>query len=225
MLFQTFRRCLGLGLLLIGGMTPVWAREGGEAATPITVSVYDDAGVGLAAMQEAEGISSTVFAKAGLEMHWLNCEINGELTHASAECGRARFPANLQLRFLRRPRDLNPDIFGVSYLNANGEGCYSQVFVEPIERLRGRFPISLGTLLGNVATHELAHLLLGTNSHTALGIMRAHWGPKELESANMGALRFYSEQRERIAVRVAAALERNERLAMASVSHCNVPAD
>jgi hypothetical protein len=83
----------------------------------------------------------------------------------------------------------------------------------------------LGTLLGNVATHELAHLLLGTNSHAALGIMRAHWGPKELESANMGALRFHSEQRERIAVRVAAALERNERLAMAAVSHCNVPAD
>jgi hypothetical protein len=39
-------------------MTPVWAREGGEAATPITVSVYDDAGVGLAAMQEAEAASA-----------------------------------------------------------------------------------------------------------------------------------------------------------------------
>lgn len=193
--------------------------------TPVTVSVYDDAGIGLPAMQEAEEISSTVFARAGIEVRWLNCEVNGELTHASAKCGYARFPANLQLRFLRKPRDLNPDTFGISYLNANGEGCYSQVFVEPIEELRGHFPITLGTLLGNVATHELAHLLLGTNSHTALGIMRAHWGPKELESANMGGLRFYAEQRERIAARVAAGLKRNEQMVVASVSHCNVAAD
>src|SRR5258707_9682236 len=207
------------------GMAPVWAREGVEAKAAITVSVYDDAGVGLATMQEAEEISSAVFRRVGIEIRWLNCEVSGELTHASAECGNARFPANLQLRFLRKARDLKPGTFGISYLNANGEGCYSQVFVEPIEKLRGNFPIGLGTLLGHVATHELAHLLLGTNSHTALGIMQARWGPKELESANMGGLRFYHEQQERIAERVAAALQRNEQAVVASGSHCNVAAD
>jgi len=225
MLFQTFLRCLGLGLLCFIGVAPVWAREAAEIATPITISVYDDAGIGLATMQEAEEVSSAVFARTGIAVRWLNCGVNGELTHVSAECGRARFPANLQLRFLRTPRDLRPDTFGISYLNANGEGCYSQVFVEPVAHLRGQFAIGMGTLLGHVATHELAHLLLGSNSHSALGIMQAHWGPKELESANMGSLRFFAEQREKIAARIAAALQRKERLEMTSVSHCNIAAD
>lgn len=224
-LVKTFRACLGLGLLSVMGVTPVWAREGGGAVKPITVSVYDDAGVGLAAMQEAEEISSAVFARVGIEVHWLNCGVNGALTHASEECGYARFPANLQLRFLRKPRDLKPETFGISYLNANGEGCYSQVFIEPIEELRGKFPIGLSTLLGHVATHELAHLLLGTNSHTATGIMRARWGTKELQSANMGGLRFFHEQQETMAERVSAGLRKNQLMVVASVSHCNVAAD
>jgi hypothetical protein len=225
MLVQTFPRCIGLGLLLLLGSSPIRARQASEARAAVTVSVYDDAGVGLFAMQEAEDISSMLFARVGLEVHWLNCAVSGKLTHVATECSQARFPANLQLRLLRKPRNLKPGTFGISYLNAGGEGCYSQVFVEPIQELRGNFPIGLGTLLGYVATHELAHLLLGTNSHSVLGLMQAHWGPKELESANMGGLRFVQEQRERMATRVAAGLQRNEQTVVASVSPCNAAAD
>ncbi|HXT75194.1 MAG TPA: hypothetical protein VN780_02805 [Candidatus Eisenbacteria bacterium] len=225
MLVQTFRAYVGLGLFLAMGISPVQAKEGVEARSAITVSVYDDARVGLEGLQQMEQISSEVFSRVGIEIRWLNCGVNGELTHVSGECGQARFPEMLQLRFLQKPRDLNPGTFGISYLNAGGEGCYSQVFVEPIEQLRQQFPIGLSTLLGYVATHELAHLLLGTNSHTAFGIMRARWGPKELESANMGGLRFYEEQRERMATRVAAGIRHNQQMLAATASRCNVAAD
>ncbi len=225
MLHQTFRACVGLGLFLAIGIAPVWGREGVEVRSAITVSVYDDSQLGLETLQEAEQISASLFAHVGIEIRWLNCGVNGELTHASPECGQARFPQMLQLRFLRKARGLEPGIFGISYMNAGGDGCYSQVFVEPIEALRGQFPIGLTTLLGYVATHELGHLLLGTNSHTAFGIMQAHWGPKELESANMGGLSFYEEQRQKIASRVAAGVRRNEQVMAATASRCNVAAD
>jgi hypothetical protein len=224
-LHQTFRACVGLGLFLAIGIAPVWGREGVGVRSAITVSVYDDSQLGLETLQEAEQISASLFAHVGIEIRWLNCGVNGELTHASPECGQARFPQMLQLRFLRKARGLEPGIFGISYMNAGGDGCYSQVFVEPIEALRGQFPIGLTTLLGYVATHELGHLLLGTNSHTAFGIMQAHWGPKELESANMGGLSFYEEQREKIASRVAAGVRRNEQVMAAMASRCNVAAD
>jgi hypothetical protein len=224
-LLQTFRACVGLGVFLAMGIAPVSAKKVGDAMSAITVSVYDDSQVGLVTLQEAEQVSADLFARVGIEMHWLNCSVNGELTHASPECGQARFPQMLQLRFLRRSRDLKPDTFGISYLNAGGEGCYSQVFVEPIEALRQQFPIGLSTLLGYVAAHELAHLLLGSNSHTELGIMRAKWGPKELESANIGGLRFLDEQREKMAARVTAGIRRNEQILAATASRCNVPAD
>jgi len=38
--------------------------------------------------------------------------------------------------------------------------------------------------------HEIAHLLLGTNSHAAEGIMRAQWQKDELLSASKGELLF-----------------------------------
>lgn len=225
MLVQTLRAYLGLGLFLTMGISQVQAKEAVEAKSAITVSVYDDARVGLEALQQMEQISSDVFARVGIQIRWLNCEVNGELTHVSGDCGQARFPEMLQLRFLQRSRDLKPGTFGISYLNAGGEGCYSQVFVEPIEHLREQFPIGLSTLLGYVATHELAHLLLGTNSHTAMGIMRAHWGPKELESANMGGLRFYAEQREIMAARIAVGIRQKEQMMAATASRCNIAAD
>ena len=225
MLVQTFRACVGLGLFLAMGIVPVWAKRVGDPMSAITVSVYDDSQVGLDTLQEAEQVSAELFARVGIEIHWLNCGVNGELTHVSPECGQARFPQMLQLRLLRRSRDLKPDTFGISYLNAGGEGCYSQVFVEPIEALHQQFPIGLSTLLGYVAAHELAHLLLGSNSHSALGIMRAKWGPKDLEMANIGGLRFFDEQREKMAARVAAGIRHNEQMLAATASRCNIAAD
>jgi hypothetical protein len=41
-----------------------------------------------------------------------------------------------------------------------------------------------------VMAHEIAHLLLGTNSHAAEGIMRAQWQREELLSASKGELLF-----------------------------------
>jgi len=38
--------------------------------------------------------------------------------------------------------------------------------------------------------HEIAHLLLGTNSHAAEGIMRAQWQRDELLSVSKGELLF-----------------------------------
>jgi hypothetical protein len=41
--------------------------------------------------------------------------------------------------------------------------------------------------------HEIGHLLLGSN-HSATGIMKAHWGPKEVRELIKGDLLFTSQQ-------------------------------
>lgn len=38
--------------------------------------------------------------------------------------------------------------------------------------------------------HELGHLLLGTNSHSVNGLMRAHWDWENLQAAQRGELLF-----------------------------------
>jgi hypothetical protein len=45
-----------------------------------------------------------------------------------------------------------------------------------------------------VAAHEIAHLLLGANSHSPNGLMRAHWNSQTIEELNHGLLGFNSAQ-------------------------------
>jgi hypothetical protein len=45
-----------------------------------------------------------------------------------------------------------------------------------------------------VAAHEIAHLLLGANSHSANGLMRAHWNSQTIEELKRGMLGFNAAQ-------------------------------
>jgi len=226
-LVQRLRIGIALGLLAMVGSPGVQSSELPEKPASIYVSVYDDAGLGQQTIREAEEASSTIFAGAGIEVHWLNCGANGEAAQVSSDCSKAKFPDSLQLRFRRKAQGpgLRTDALGVSYLMESGDGCYSHVFVEPVERLRSRYSISLGTILGDVATHEIAHLLLGTNAHSVGGIMRPNWGVRELERANMGTLVFYREQREKMAARVSAGLRRNDQLMLAVTREGHISSD
>jgi hypothetical protein len=80
--------------------------------------------------------------------------------------------------------------FGISYLSADGSGCYANLFYQRVEEMHERSRVNLASLLGDVAAHEIGHLLLGTNSHAANGIMRARWESEELGSISMGTLFF-----------------------------------
>jgi hypothetical protein len=216
---QTLWSWIGLGLLVILSSGSLKAKELAPKAVPVNVSVYDDAGVGLDTLVKAEEVASSAFQRAGVEISWLNCGVGGKLT-GLPECGKAVFPTSLQLRMLKRSRGLTPETFGISYLSAQGEGCYSQIFVEPVEQMHNALGISLPSLLGNVAAHELAHLLLGTNSHSVIGLMRARWGVKELDAVSQGTLLFDRQEARRMAERLIAGGRRNAEVAIAAATKC-----
>ena len=51
----------------------------------------------------------------------------------------------------------------------------STVFIEQVARLARAAGMGSSDLLGRVAAHEIAHLLLGTSGHTAIWLMGARW--------------------------------------------------
>jgi hypothetical protein len=57
-------------------------------------------------------------------------------------------------------------------------------------------------MLGHVMTHELGHLLLGSNRHSDAGVMRPRWSDRDLFRAQMGALQFTSAQADRMRLQV-----------------------
>ena len=67
------------------------------------------------------------------------------------------------------------DVYGVAFLDERGEGKLCDVFFNRILRLHGSGRADLAHILGIVIAHELGHLLLGFNAHSAEGLMKAQF--------------------------------------------------
>ena len=98
------------------------------------------------------------------------------------------------MRIAPRSASSAGEVFGVAFLSDEGTGCYSDVFYDRARELHANWNVGLADILGNVMAHELGHLLLGSNSHSGAGIMRAHWQGEELHRLSRGSLWFTSEQ-------------------------------
>jgi hypothetical protein len=128
-------------------------------------------------------------------------------------------------------------VFGLAFIPEDGKfGKYISVFFDRVERnswekLRGAaqgvfalnpsIHVCNGLTLGTVIAHEIGHLLLGSNSHSSLGIMQLRWDRQDLEDAYCGRMAFTRPQtkalRENIIARRGggqpeAALARSQRL-------------
>ena len=190
MFHKTLRKSFWLVLALVPLWSSAWSTVAVANSSPVTVSIHNDAGIPSAVLLQAEAEASRVFQQAGLEIRWLNCPLPAAGPVAPTQCEAANFPLHLQLRIAKHSLNLNEFTMGVSYLSADGIGCYADLFYDRAQHLHEISGASLASILGHAIAHELGHLLLGTNSHSPAGIMRARWQPTDLASASKGALLF-----------------------------------
>ena len=203
MFVQTIRKSLWFGAVLAQPCLCFGAQ--GAATARATVSVYNDANVPAEAVASAEAAASRIFRHAGLEVKWIACAPPGDTTSNSPDCRRAAFPTHLHVRILSQSRNLAGSTLGISYLGADGVGCYSDIFFAPVTALHSSSGQEVGSILGYVMAHEIAHLLLGTNSHSVVGIMKARWQEEDLRSAKKGELLFTLAQSQTMRERLASA--------------------
>jgi hypothetical protein len=185
---------------------------------PVTVSVHNDAGIPLAVMVQAESEASRLFRQSGLELRWLNCSPPQLFKQNPSECATADFPRHLQLRIARHALNLNEFAMGISYLSADGTGCYADLFYDRASLVHEISHIDMAILLGHGIAHELGHLLLGTNSHAPVGLMRARWQPTDLASASQGRLLFSSLESQEMRNKLSAWLAQERKGASGAVS-------
>ena len=155
----------------------------------LKVSVFNDALVPPSVLREAEARTRSVFEEAGVSLTWLDCGTPGNW-HTDLGCRDVLFPTHLSVRLVAGPKTGRADIFGQSFLNEEGRGSYAYVYLTPLSRAKALELVREGDLLGYVVVHELGHLLLGKNSHSAEGLMRAKWDLAELREAARGNLSF-----------------------------------
>jgi hypothetical protein len=215
---KTLRKSLWLGVALAVLCSAAWSKVLVIQEPPVTVSVHNDAGIPLAVLLHAESEASRIFRQSGLELRWLNCSPPPHVPENPSECATADFPRHLQLRIAKHSLNLNEFAMGISYLSADGTGCYANLFYDRAQLIHETSQVSVATLLGHGIAHELGHLLLGTNSHAPIGIMRARWQPADLASASKGTLVFSSLESQEMQTKLSAWLAQERKGGSGSVS-------
>ncbi len=213
---------MGLGLVLAMAGVPATAKVAPKTSVVVTISVHNDAAVPWGTIRGAENEASRVFREAGIDVEWMNCQAVSEETvetEKSRNCREAIFPEHLQLRIVKRSVGLSTEVMGVSFLSGDGRGCQADLFYEGIEGLRQKSNASLASILGDVASHEIGHLLLGTNSHTPQGIMRAVWGHDELVSVTRRALSFSEKESAQMRAKLGGVEARSKDTPLVSSGH------
>ena len=173
----------------------------------LKVSVFNDAGIPQSVLRAAAARTQSVFAEAGVTLTWLDCGAPGNW-HTELGCQYVSFPTHLSVRLVTGRKTVSQDTFGQSYLNEQGEGNYAKVYAATLSSGKALEVIREGDLLGYVVVHELGHLLLGKNSHSAEGLMRAKWDVAELREAARGNLLFSKSEAEHMRAKYLSAAAR-----------------
>jgi hypothetical protein len=193
----TLKAYLGSGLLFLIPGPLLSAGTIDQNNAEITIFVYNTARVSLPDLSLAEQQASMIFRQTGIVTAWVNCSA----ASLKGPC-RPSGPSQFILHIVAHGKTSSDTVFGVAFLGTDGTGKYSDVFRDRIEKLHRDSGISPARLLGTVAAHEIGHLLLGSRSHSATGLMSAHWREEELRRVSMGGLRFTSEQASRMRARI-----------------------
>ena len=97
-----------------------------------------------------------------------------------------------------------PDALGVAY-DSDGLFAYlANVFYDRVNSFSQGESAPVPVLLGRAMAHEIGHLLLGTHSHSSIGIMRPFWSGQDLRLDASPYLVFTPDQSRQMKTRLAA---------------------
>lgn len=169
----------------------------------VSISVYDYAHVPSQTLAQAEHEARRVFQQAGVETVWITCFPKPEKIEPN-RCSPVD-ATHLMLKILpsaisAQARDRS-DVLGTALVDENGVGYYAYVFYGSVRRVAEERRLG-HALLGDVLSHEIGHLLLGSNSHSVSGIMSANWHGTELRNISEGSMCFLPSQSRRMRERL-----------------------
>jgi len=179
----------------------------------ITVRVMDYVNLRAAARAELEATTQRILRQAGVAVEFIDC-LTGDAETNTEACRAPLGPTDFALRILQPKfvlRILRPKLamrgeqLGYAAMTPEG-GAYITVFICPEQQKARVSNLSNGPLLGHAVAHEIGHLLLGPNAHSATGIMRPVWRPVDEEWMEKGVLLFDEGQANKMRSALAARL-------------------
>jgi hypothetical protein len=207
------------GLVLAGwftGLGQTAKADSSETNLAITIHVHNYAGVAPETLAEAKEVATGIFRKAGLETRWADMVLTAENNQVNSADHPAHNLADIQLSIIpleMSDRSCLPNnVMGL----APGTGpdrSVVYVFDSKVKTLFWRMlgahssgqmdrQVSKAQILGHAIVHEVGHLLLNQQVHSAQGIMRGEWGFADFRDMSGAMLLFTPQQAEFLRVDV-----------------------
>lgn len=236
----TLRRTLSAGLVLASGLTGLGQTanaDSPETSPVMTIHVHNYAGVPIKTLAEAEEVATEIFRKAGVQTRWADSVVTAENGPENSCEHPARTFADIQLSIFTREmfdRDGAPNnAMGL----APGSGPDRKIVYIFESNVEARFwrlmraqgsarlyrPVSKAQILGHAIAHEIGHLLLNQQVHSAHGIMRGEWGFADFRDITEGLFLFTPQQAEYLQADVRSRNSRNETFKVGELG-CPAPA-
>ena len=170
------------------------AHAGDMGHRTLIVRTYNGFGVAAHDLWTAEARAGHLFEDIGVLIEWLNC---GSGRHGEAVPSHCDAPVTagevvVRICVAGQVGGMEFSTMGFALVSPGGgdPAVLATVFADrvlDVARAAGADP---RPLLGLAIGHELGHLLLSTNAHAAIGLMRAHWSQAELRRNRPGDWRF-----------------------------------
>jgi len=143
-------------------------------------------------IRTAQRTAAGILEQSAVRLLWLACSANNEPAE-NGICDKPLRRNEIVMRVLAEPngKQFADGVFGFAVVP-----LMASVYFEPAYRRAksDAAEVEVSTILGCAMAHEIGHLLLGLNSHSSIGIMRATWGRNDIQQARRGLLVFTSDQ-------------------------------
>jgi hypothetical protein len=174
-------------VLMTATVSPARAGAGdlGPVRPTLVVRTYDTFGVPGRDLSTAEATAARVFDGIGVRVVWMNCgSARRHFTSVAAPCDEPLTTGEVILRIASAGPDDEKDTASMGFAlvspHAVTAPVLATVFADRVHDVARGAGIDPPPLLGLAIGHELGHLLLSTDAHAAIGLMRARWSQAEL---------------------------------------------
>ena len=167
-------------------------------APAVQVQVYDYADMNPGSVHKVVALTQEILAGAGLSIQVIPCRPN-PVASCESKSGTTR---RLVIRVLPRgPKTMDSVLrppLARSIAGPEG-GMYASVFLSRIKDSPAEANVPWDIVLAYATAHEVGHLLLGADAHTARGVMKASWDREDYEAMYQRQLHFDDGQSRKLA--------------------------
>ena len=170
-----------------------------DQALKVTVLFFDFVSLPENIQIKAQARVTEIYNTAGIELKWAPCSTGEGQLERYPGCNGFKDSTHVFLHVLPHARKgMKGEAGGEAILGAR----IINVFWDLAQSEAQRNAVPLPDMMGLIIAHEIGHLLLGPDSHSAAGIMTARWKSRDLIAICQGGWTFTRQECGRIQAEV-----------------------